>query len=62
MYPNTAINLKEKKQNALKDFLSITSIYGVSHMMLFTSTEKANYVRFAKTPQGPTITFKINGY
>jgi len=40
MYPYTAINLKESKTNSLKDFLSIVDVYGLSHMMLFTSTPK----------------------
>ena len=62
MYPNTAIKLKEHKKNALKDFLSVSSMYGVTHMMIFTSTEKSNYLRLVKNPHGPTITFKVNSY
>lgn len=62
MYPNTAINLHERKKNTLKDFLSVAGMYGVTHMMIFTATEKSNYLRLAKNPNGPTITFKINNY
>lgn len=62
MYPNTAVNLKEKKNNNLKDFLSVAGIYGVTHMMIFTATDKSNYLRIVKNPIGPTITFKIKNY
>jgi ribosome biogenesis protein SSF1/2 len=62
MYPNTAIKLREHKKNALKDFLSVSSMYGITHMCIFTSTLKSNYLRLVKNPTGPTITFKINSY
>ena len=62
MYPYTAINLKEKSSNNIKDFLSLVDIYGLSHMMMFTNTEKHSYLRLAKMPKGPTITFKIKDY
>jgi ribosome biogenesis protein SSF1/2 len=62
MYPYTAINLKESKANSIKDFLSIVDIYGLSHMMMLTNTEKASYMRMAKMPRGPTITMKVNKY
>ena len=62
MYPYTAINLKESTSNSIKDFLSLVDIYGLSHMMMFTNTEKNSYLRLAKMPKGPTITFKIKSY
>lgn len=62
MYPYTAINLKESSANSIKDFLLPVDIYGFSHMMMFTNTEKNSYLRFAKMPAGPTITFKIKDY
>ena len=62
MYPNTAVNLKERRSNNLKDFLSVAGLYGVTHMMIFTSTDKSNYLRIIKNPGGPTITFKIKNY
>ena len=40
MYPYTAINLQESSSNSIKDFLSIKDVYGLSHMMIFTNTEK----------------------
>lgn len=62
LYPFCAINLKEKNSNKMKDFLSLVDIYGFSHMFAFTNTEKNSYLKLAKLPSGPTITFKINKY
>lgn len=62
MYPYTAINLRESAANNMKDFLSLVDIYGFSHMMMFTNTEKSSYLKLAKMPKGPTITFKIKDY
>ena len=62
MYPYTLINLKESKKNNIKDFLSLVDIYGLSHMMMFTNTEKNSYLHFAKMPKGPTVTFVIKKY
>jgi ribosome biogenesis protein SSF1/2 len=62
MYPNTAANLHERKKNSLKDFLSVAGLYGITHMMIFSATEKSNYVRFVKNPKGPTLTFRIPNY
>ena len=62
MYPYTAARLKESKKNTIKDFISVAGIFGVTHMMIFSQTEKGNYLRFVKNPKGPTITFKIDQY
>ncbi len=62
MYPYTAVNLKESKVNSIRDYLSIVDVYGLSHMMMFTNTEKNSYLRLAKMPRGPTLTFKIEDY
>jgi ribosome biogenesis protein SSF1/2 len=62
MYPYTAINLKESKMNAIKDYLSIVDVYGLSHMMMVTNTDKNSYIRFSRMPRGPTVTLKISEY
>ena len=46
----------------MKDFISVAGQYGVSHMLLFSQTEKACYLRLIKNPKGPTVTFKISEY
>jgi ribosome biogenesis protein SSF1/2 len=62
LYPYTAYKLKESKKNTLKDFLGVAGIFGVSHMLLFSQTDKSVYLRILKNPKGPTITFKIDEY
>ena len=62
MYPYTFINLKESSKNNIKDFLSLVDIYGLSHMMMFTNTEKHSYLHLAKMPKGPTATFILEQY
>ncbi len=39
MLPFTAMKLREKKSNSLKDFVAIAGSLGVSHLMCFTTTE-----------------------
>lgn len=62
MYPYTASKLRESERNTLKDFLQAAGVFGVSHMMLLTNTDLANYLRIIKNPRGPTLCFKINNY
>ncbi len=62
MYPYTAVNLQESKVNTIRDYLSIVDVYGLSHMIMLTNTEKNSYMRFAKMPRGPTLTFKVDDY
>ncbi|XP_026498518.2 protein Peter pan [Vanessa tameamea] len=62
MEPFTASQLKERKKNTIKDFLSISGYLHVSHMMVFTETELGSYMRLARLPRGPTLTFRIHNY
>lgn len=48
--------------NSIKDFLSIVDVYGLSHMIMLTNTEKNSYMRLAKMPRGPTLTFRVENY
>ena len=54
--------MKESKKNTLKDFIGVAGIFGVTHMMVFSQTDKSGYLRIVKNPKGPTITFKIEKY
>ncbi|KAF8392586.1 hypothetical protein HHK36_022931 [Tetracentron sinense] len=60
--PHTALKLKEKKRNSLKDFLNVAGPMGVTHFLMLSKTETAPYLRVARTPQGPTVTCKIHEY
>ncbi|KAI8574104.1 hypothetical protein RHMOL_Rhmol01G0328700 [Rhododendron molle] len=62
MLPYTALKLKEKRRNNIKDFLNIAGPMGVTHFLILSKTETAPYLRVARTPQGPTLTFKIREY
>ncbi|CCK68644.1 rRNA-binding ribosome biosynthesis protein KNAG_0B02020 [Huiozyma naganishii CBS 8797] len=64
MQPHTAIKLKERKSNKLKDFVVMCGPLAVSHLFIFTQSEKTGNVslKVARTPQGPTITFNVIDY
>ena len=93
MEPYTAVNLKERKDNKLKDFIHVAgplgaSLHrccqshvglllfaadapagpcplpppGVSHFLLFSATERSRYLRIAKSPRGPTLTWRVAAY
>lgn len=53
---------QEKKRNNLKDFLNVAGPMGVTHFLIISKSDSAPYLRVARTPQGPTITFKIHEY
>ncbi|XP_022825886.1 protein Peter pan [Spodoptera litura] len=62
MEPFTASQLKERKKNTIKDFVSVSGYLHVSHMMVFTETDIGSYMRMARLPRGPTLTFRIHSY
>ena len=64
MQPHTAIRLKERKSNKLKDFIVMCGPLDVSHLFIFTQSEKTGNVslKVARTPNGPTITFQVMDY
>lgn len=54
--------LQEKKRNNLRDFLNVAGPMGVTHFLILSKTKTSPYLRVATTPQGPTLTFKIQEY
>ncbi|KAL6515975.1 hypothetical protein OROGR_019280 [Orobanche gracilis] len=62
MLPYTALKLKGKKRNSIKDFLNVAGPMGVTHFLILSKTDTAPCLRIARTPQGPTLTFKIHKY
>lgn len=54
--------LQEKKRNTLRDFLNVSGPMGVTHFLMLSKTASALSLRVARTPQGPTLTFKIHQY
>lgn len=62
MMPHTAMNLKESNKNTMRDFVHVASPLGVTHFMIISNTTVAPYLRIARSPHGPTLTFKIHSY
>ncbi|CAN0889329.1 Peter Pan-like protein [Linum grandiflorum] len=62
MLPYTALSLKEKKRNNLRDFLNVAGPMGVTHFLMLSKPAASPYLKVARTPQGPTVTFKIDEY
>jgi ribosome biogenesis protein SSF1/2 len=62
MLPHTALRLRESRRNTMRDFVSVAAPLGVSHFLVLTATERAAYLRLAKTPRGPTLTFRVRSY
>lgn len=62
MLPNCAKALRESKMNRVEDFMAVAGHFHVSHLVIFTKTQAATYMKFVKLPQGPTITFKVESF
>jgi ribosome biogenesis protein SSF1/2 len=61
--PDTAVRLKERRANKLKDYTSISGALGVSHLLLFSRSEAGNVqLRLACVPRGPTLHFRVEAY
>ena len=59
MGPYTATNLKEKRSNRMKDYTSVASSLGVSHLLGLSQTASNTVMRIAKIGTGPTLHFKV---
>lgn len=63
MGPYTASNLRERSYNRMKDYASVASQLGISHMLSFSQTKNKNIVlRVARFHQGPTLHFRVPAY
>lgn len=62
MLPHTALRLKETSRNTIKDFVHVAGPLGVSHFLIVSHTKNAAYLKVARAPHGPTLTFKIHNY
>jgi len=66
MSPHTALNFKEDARNR-KATLShyakeLTSPLGITHLLALSQNSSNLNMRIARTPSGPTLTFKINQF
>ncbi|RJE26299.1 ribosome biogenesis, protein [Aspergillus sclerotialis] len=63
MEPDTAVRLKERKANRLRDYTTMAGPLGVTHFLLFSKSATGNTnMRLAVTPRGPTLHFKVENY
>jgi ribosome biogenesis protein SSF1/2 len=60
--PNTARALRARKTNKLRDFVDVAGELNVSFFLIVSATDKHSYLRVVRTPQGPTLTFRINSF
>ncbi|KAJ3147319.1 hypothetical protein HDU89_005669 [Geranomyces variabilis] len=62
MEPNTALNLRERKGNKLKDFVAVAAQLHVTHLLVFSKTAAGTNLRIGRIPRGPTLTFRVTSY
>ena len=62
MSPNTAVSLRAQKRNKLRDFVDVAGALHVSFFLIVSATEKNSYLRLVRSPRGPTLTFRIDGF
>lgn len=62
MEPFTASALRERKSNKIKDFVSLSGVFHVSHMCIFNKTQNQLSYKIARLPRGPTLTFKVHQF
>lgn len=58
--PFTAAHLKEKKNNKIKDYISLAGVFHVSHLCIFNKASNQLSFKVVKAPRGPTLTFKVS--
>lgn len=62
MAPNTAAKLRERRDNSIKDYVNLAGSLKVSHLLMFTQTERAVNLKLARMPHGPTLSFQVESY
>jgi len=62
MEPYTASSIKARPKNTVKDYVHVAGLLNVSHFCMFSKTNIGPYLKVARFPRGPTMTFRINNY
>ncbi len=58
MEPFTATKIKARPGNVIKDYVHVAGVLNVSHLIGFTKTDLGPYMKIARFPRGPTLTFR----
>lgn len=62
MEPYTASSLRERRSNKIKDFVSLSGIFHVSHMCIFNKSTNQLSFKVGRLPRGPTLSFKVHQF
>lgn len=62
MEPFTASSLRENKKNKIKDFVTLSGMFHVSHMVVFNKAVQQLSFKVMRLPKGPTLTYKIHQF
>ncbi|OQR70132.1 suppressor of SWI4 1-like [Tropilaelaps mercedesae] len=63
MEPYTAIKLRTRRKNTIRDFVAMAGFFHVTHMLVLNRTVGGKtYLRVAHLPRGPTLTFEVQGF
>lgn len=62
MSPHSALKLRERKNNQLKDFINAANVLHVTHFMMFSQTALSVTLRICRVPRGPTLSFRLLSY
>ena len=62
MEPLTATKLRTSKKTQIKDILNVAGPLGVTQLISISATELGTYMRLARLPHGPTLTYQVNEY
>ncbi len=62
MSPHTASNLKEKRSNRMKDYITVAQQMAVSHILTISQTKSNVVLRIGRIPSGPTLHFRVSEY
>jgi len=64
MMPETALHLRERKVNTLKDFVHAAVELDVTHLLCFSTSNGTgnSFLRIGRVPHGPTLTFAVEEY
>ncbi|KAJ1755196.1 rRNA-binding ribosome biosynthesis protein [Coemansia sp. RSA 353] len=62
MQPHTAVKLRERASNKIKDYVAVSNHLGLTHMLLFSQTETGTNLRISRFPRGPTLYMRVEKY
>eukprot|EP01001_Neometanema_parovale_P006241 NODE_2614_length_1379_cov_72.352707_g2485_i0.p1 GENE.NODE_2614_length_1379_cov_72.352707_g2485_i0~~NODE_2614_length_1379_cov_72.352707_g2485_i0.p1 ORF type:complete len:414 (-),score=69.86 NODE_2614_length_1379_cov_72.352707_g2485_i0:76-1317(-) len=62
MLPHTALKIKARKSNKLKDIKELCSSLDISHVQILTCGDAGTNFRIVRMPQGPSVSFRVQSF